>query len=169
MSITPRTLLLGLCLLPALAAAEIRPGLWEFTNQVQSGGQAMPDMQELLAQMQNMPAEQRQMMEQMLRQQGVQMGSTGGVQLCIGEASAKGQDIPLQDPNSGCTHQITERSAELWKFRFTCPNGQGEGETRFASDTAFTTSVKGVYDGRDSTMQSQARWLGEDCGGLPAR
>ncbi|WP_137973964.1 DUF3617 domain-containing protein [Pseudomonas sp. F(2018)] len=164
-----RTLLLGTCLLPALAVAELRPGLWEFTNQVQSGGQAMPDMQELLAQMQNMPAEQRQMMEQMLKQKGVQMGSGGGVQLCLSEASAKGQNIPLQDPNSGCTHEITERSAEVWKFRFTCPNGQGEGETRFASDTAFSTTVKGVYDGRDSTMNSQARWVGEDCGGLPAR
>lgn len=169
MSITLRTLLLGLCLLPALAAAEIRPGLWEFSTQTQSGGESQPGMQEMLAQMQNMPAEQRQMMEQMLKQQGVQLGGGGGVQLCIGEASAKGQNIPLQDPNSGCSHEITERSAELWRFRFTCPNGQGEGETRFASDTAFSTTVKGVYDGRDSTMHSQARWLGEDCGGLPAR
>jgi hypothetical protein len=164
-----RTLLLGTCLLPVLAVAELRPGLWEFTNQVQSGGQAMPDMQELLAQMQKMPAEQRQMMEQMLKQQGVRMGTGGGVQLCISEARAKGQDIPLQDPNSGCSHEITERSAEVWKFRFTCPNGRGEGETHFASDTAFTTTVKGLYDGRESTMNSQARWVADDCGDLPSR
>ena len=163
-----RQMLALLLLLPTLASAELRPGLWEFTNQAQSGGQAMPDMQELLGQMQNMPAEQRQMMEQMLKQQGVQLGS-GGVQLCISEATAKGQNIPLQDPNSGCSHEVTERSAEVWKFRFTCPNGQGEGETRFASDTAFTTTVKGVYDGQESSMNSQARWIAEDCGGLPSR
>ena len=104
-----RQMLALLLLLPTLASAELRPGLWEFTNQAQSGGQAMPDMQELLGQMQNMPAEQRQMMEQMLKQQGVQLGS-GGVQLCISEATAKGQNIPLQDPNSGCSHEVTGAS-----------------------------------------------------------
>lgn len=168
MPITPRTLLLGLCLLPVLATAEIRPGLWEFSNQMQSGGESQPNLQEMLAQMQNLPPEQRQMMEQMLAQKGVRMGGAG-VQLCISPERARGQDIPLQDPDSGCTHEVTERSAELWKFRFTCPNGQGEGETRFSSDSAFSTTVKGVYDGRDSTMHSEARWIGEDCGGLPPR
>ncbi|WP_394560122.1 DUF3617 domain-containing protein [Aquipseudomonas alcaligenes] len=163
-----RTLLPGLCLMPALALAEIRPGLWEFSGEAQSGGQPVPNMQEVLGQLQNLAPEQRQMMEQMLKQKGVKLGSSG-VQLCISPERAKGQDIPLQDPDSGCSHEVTERSAQLWKFRFTCPNGQGEGETRFQSDTAFTTQVKGVYDGRESTMNSQARWIGEDCGGLPPR
>src|SRR5690606_22386152 len=57
----------------------------------------------------------------------------------------------------------------LWKFRFTCPNAQGEGETRFAGDSAFTTTVRGLYDGREGSVESDARWLGEDCGNLPAR
>ncbi|MDD0844810.1 DUF3617 domain-containing protein [Pseudomonas sp. Gutcm_11s] len=163
-----RLLSLALCLLPAIAVAEIRPGLWEFSGQAQRGDQQMPNMQEMLGQLQNLPPEQRQIMEQMLAQKGVKLGSSG-VQLCISPESAKGQNIPLQDPSSGCSHEITERTADLWKFRFTCPNGQGEGETRFQSDTAFTTQVKGVYDGHESTMNSEAHWVGEDCGGLPPR
>lgn len=162
-------LILCLSWLPMLASAEqIRPGLWEFTGNMQSDDQAMPDMQQMLDQLKSMPPEQRQMMEQMMAKQGVKLGGAG-VQLCLSEEQAKARDVPLADPNSGCTHEITERSEDVMKFRFTCPDGQGEGETRFDSDTAFSTQLKGVYSGRQSNMHSQARWLGADCGGLLPR
>lgn len=163
------SLLFCLYLLPVLACAEqIRPGLWEFTGNLQNNGQAMPDMQQMLGQLQNLSPEQRQIMEQMLAKQGVKLGGAG-VQVCLSEAQAKARDIPLQDPESGCTHEITERGADVWKFRFTCPDGQGEGETRFEGETAFSTQVNGVYGGRQSSMHSQARWVSADCGGLPPR
>lgn len=165
-----KSLSLALCLLPALAAAqEIQPGLWEISSSnMQVDGQALPDMQQMLEQMKNLPPEQRQMMEQMLAQQGVELGDQG-VRICMSEAQIKAQDIPLQDPKSGCSHEITERSATLWKFRFSCPDGQGEGETRFVSDKEFTTQVQGTYGGQSSSMQSHARWLAADCGGLQPR
>jgi hypothetical protein len=164
------SLLLGLCLLPlASSATEIQPGLWEISsNNMQVDGQALPGMETMLAQMKNLPPEQRQMMEQMLAQQGVQLGDQG-VRVCMSEAQIKTQQIPLQDPESGCRHEVTERSAELWKFRFSCPDGQGEGETRFVSDREFTTQVQGTYGGRNSSMQSHARWVSADCGGLQPR
>lgn len=162
-------LILSLSWLPMLASAEqIRPGLWEFTSSAQSDGQAMPDMQQLLGQLQSMPSEQRQMMEQMMAKQGVKLGGAG-VQLCLSEEQAKARDVPLADPSSGCTHEITERGEDVVKFRFTCPDGQGEGETHFEGDSAFSTQLKGVYAGRKSEMHSQARWLGADCGGLSPR
>ena len=144
-----KPLFLSLCLLPALASAmDIQPGLWEISsNTMQVGGQAVPGM------------------EQMLAQQGVQLGDKG-VRICLSEAQIKAQQIPLQDPESGCSNEVTERSDELWKFRFSCPNGQGEGETRFVSDKAFTSTVSGTFDGQSSSMQSQARWVAADCGTL---
>lgn len=163
-----RTLLFLLFALPALAFAEPRPGLWEFTSQLQEDGQAMPNMPQMLAQLQSLPAEQRQMMEQMFAQQGVRLGGNG-VQLCLSEERLKNLEISLQAPDSECRHEVTERSAELWKFRIQCPNGEGEGEARFHGDTAFTTTVNGVYDGKPSSMTSQAKWLGADCGDLPSR
>jgi hypothetical protein len=165
-----KSLSLGLCLLPALATAQdIQPGLWEISSSnMQVGGQAVPDMQQMLEQMKNLPPEQRQMMEQMMARQGVQLGDQG-VRICMSEAQIKAQDIPLQDPKSGCSHEITERSAELWKFRFSCPDGQGEGETRFVSDREFTTQVNGTYGGQSSSMQSHARWIAADCGSLQPR
>ncbi|MEO4049140.1 DUF3617 domain-containing protein [Pseudomonas sp. CAU 1711] len=163
-----RALVALLFALPLVASAEPRAGLWEFTSQMESGGQAMPDMQQMLGQLQNLPPEQRQMMEQMLAQQGVKLGGAG-VQLCLSEERLRAGDIPMQDAESGCTQEVTERGAELWKFRFKCPNGEGEGETRFQGDTAFTTTINGVYDGKPSSMHSQAKWLGADCGGLPSQ
>lgn len=160
-------LLLSFCLLPTLACAvELQPGLWEISsNNMQLGGQALPGMQTMLEQLKNLPPEQRQMMEQMMAQQGVQLGDKG-VRICMSEAQIKAQQIPLQDPNSGCRNEVTERSASLWKFRFSCPEGQGEGQTHFVSEREFTTQVNGTFDGQSGSMQSQARWVAADCGGL---
>ncbi|CAN7378018.1 DUF3617 domain-containing protein [Pseudomonas sp. LjRoot71] len=160
-------LLLSFCLLPTLACAvELQPGLWEISsNSMQLGGQALPGMQTMLEQLKNLPPEQRQMMEQMMAQQGVQLGDKG-VRVCMSEAQIKAQQIPLQDPNSGCRNEVTERSASLWKFRFSCPEGQGEGQTHFVSEREFTTQVNGTFDGQSGSMQSQARWVAADCGGL---
>lgn len=156
-----------LCLSPALASAlDILPGVWEVSSHnMQVGGQAMPGMQEMLAQLQNLPPEQRQMMEGMLAKQGVKLGA-GGVQMCLTAEQIEAQEIPLHDPRSGCSNEILERSATLWKFRFNCPDAQGEGETRFLNDKEFTTRVKGTYNGQPSSMESTARWIGADCATL---
>jgi uncharacterized protein YneF (UPF0154 family) len=163
----PLLLSLSLCLLPALASAvDIQPGLWEISsNNMQVGGQAVPGMEVMLEQLKSLPPEQRQMMEQMMAQQGVQLGDKG-VRICMSEAQIKAQQIPLQDPESGCSNEVIERSTEVWKFRFNCPNGQGEGETRFVSDKEFTSQVNGTFDGQSSSMQSHARWVAADCGAL---
>lgn len=165
-----KSLSLALWLMPALATAQdIQPGLWEISSSnMQVGGQALPDMQQMREQLHNLPAEQRQMMEQMMARQGVQLGDQG-VRICMSQAQIEAQDIPLQDPKSGCSHEVTERSAERWKFRFSCPDGQGEGETHFVSDREFTTQVKGSYGGQSSSMESHARWIAADCGGLQPR
>lgn len=154
----------ALCLSPTLASAlDIQPGVWEVSSHnMQVGGQAMPAMEEMLAQLQNLPPEQRQMMENMLAEQGIRLGA-GGVQMCLTAEQIKAQDIPLHDPESGCRNKVLERSATLWKFRFTCPDAQGEGETRFVSDKEFTTQVSGTYNGQPSSMESRARWVGADC------
>lgn len=164
------TLCLSLCLLPSLASAlDIQPGLWEINStHMQADGQQAPGMQQMLEQMNSLPPEQRQMMEQMLAQRGVQLGDKG-VRICISEEQIQAERLPLQDPDSGCTNEITERSAELWKFRFTCPDGQGQGETRFLSDTEFSTQVQGIYNGKSSSMQSHATWVATDCGDLLSR
>ena len=164
------SLLFGLCLVPlASSAMDIQPGLWEISSSnMQVDGQALPGMQQMLEQMKNMPPEQRQMMEQMLAKQGVQLGDKG-VRMCISVAQIAAQELPLQDPKSGCSHEVTERTDTLWKFRFSCPDSQGEGETRFLGDKEFTSQVRATHGGQSSSMESHAHWVGADCGALQPR
>lgn len=153
--------------LPA-QALDILPGLWEFESRgVVAGGMPLPDMQEIRAQMQKLPPERRQAMEDMLTRQGVEMGDKG-VRACLSEEQVKSQALPFQDDRPGCNQEVTERSDQLWKFRFHCPDSQGEGETRFVSDREFTTVVNIVTAGKSGVthMESHARWVGSDCGGL---
>ena len=166
---------LPICLLalPLLATAQpaIQPGLWEITSKnMQLGGQALPSSDVMLQQFKNLPQAQREMMEQAMARQGIQLGDKG-VQYCISQAQIDAQSIPLQDPN--CSQQITSRSDEKWVFNFSCPQGQGQGEAHFLDDKTFTTQVNGQFDSgagrQQGSMESEAHWVSADCGGLKPR
>lgn len=169
----------SLCLASALLftaaaqAAPILPGLWEFTSQdLQVDGQQMPGMQEMLEQLQNLPPEQRQMMEGMLAQQGMQLGGQG-MRICLSQAQVDAEKLPFSD-DPACTQRITERSDTRWTFSFECPDARGQGETRFVSEREFVTRLETEQRAegmpRSTQLESRARWLGEDCGSLrPAR
>ncbi|MBU2014289.1 MAG: DUF3617 domain-containing protein, partial [Gammaproteobacteria bacterium] len=98
--------LLSLTLMPA-HAQQILPGLWEFSSgDIQVDGQQMPGMDAMLAQMENLPADQRRMMEEMLAAQGVKLGGKG-VQICLSKAQVESDQLPFQD-DPACTQEITE-------------------------------------------------------------
>lgn len=154
-------------------AAPIQPGLWEFSSRnVEVDGQEMPGMNEMLEQLQNLPPEQRKMMEDMLAAQGVQLGGQG-VRICLSEAQVNAEALPFND-QPDCTQEITERSERRWKFSFSCPEASGQGETRFISEREFVSVMETSYsvggEQGSSRMESHARWIGEDCGTLkPAK
>ena len=153
--------------------AEMRPGLWEhsFTMKSQSG-EMERTMQRMQEQMANMPPEQRQMIEQMLADQGMQVGPSGqSVRICLSEEQAKRGMVPQQDGN--CSQEIVERRGNTIKFRFTCngiPPSSGEGEVTILSSTAYTgkstvdTTVQGSPE--HMTIASSGKWLSSDCGKL---
>ncbi|MFF7707296.1 DUF3617 family protein [Pseudomonas sp. NPDC007930] len=165
---------LSLLLLAPIAHGQmLQPGLWELTtSNMQVEGQQMPDMQFMLGQLKNLAPEQRAMMEQTLANQGITLGGNG-IRSCLTPEQVKSNDIPLQDPKSGCTQQITERNGNVWKFRFSCPKAQGAGEARFLSDREFTTTVAGTFNASGTTqrgsMNTRAVWLGANCGTVKPR
>ncbi len=175
---TLRPLLAALSL--ALTAVEggaqthtMKPGLWEhsFTMKSQSGKmeQGMAELQKQLA---AKPPEKRKQMEQMMAQSGVAMGSkVNVVKVCITPEDAARMDVPKY--NDQCKQEVTQRSANTLKFRFTCtgqPPTSGEGEVTFTSPTAYTSKsvVNTSVDGKPErmTMDQAGKWLAADCGAV---
>jgi hypothetical protein len=175
MSIATRLLCCPLLLLGATSAfgQSTKPGLWDI--QTRMGGN--PQMDQAMAQMQqqmaSMSPAQRKMMEDMLAQQGVNMGlGKGGglsVKVCITPEMAARQELPNQTEGD-CKSQITSRSANTMKLSFTCSNppSSGEGTYTFRGDTGYdmTMRVNTVQNGKpvNTTMEGTGRWLGADCG-----
>ncbi|WP_417777757.1 DUF3617 domain-containing protein [Stutzerimonas xanthomarina] len=155
--------------LPA-QAAQLLPGLWEFTSEeLVVDGMQMPGMSEMLAQMKELPSEQRKMMESMLAEQGVELGS-GGIRICLSEAQVESRKLPFQD-EPGCTQEVLEQTDSLWRFRFECPDAKGHGETKVINEREVANTIETSYSVGEqqgtSRMQSRGHWVGEDCGPLP--
>ena len=167
--------LLGLALglglaLPVVAQAQmLQPGLWEMTSSnVKVDDQPM-DVQSILGQLQGqMTPQQRAALEK----NGINIGGKG-IRACLTPEQVATNDIPLADPQSGCKQQITDRSANQWKFRFSCPKAQGSGVATFLSDREFNTKVNGTFNAtgipQQGSMDTRAVWLGQDCGTVKPR
>jgi len=108
----------------------------------------------------------------MLTKQGVTLGGKG-VRSCLTPEQVNTNDIPLQDPKSGCTQRITDRTGNVWKFEFSCPKAQGAGQATFLSDREFVTKVNGTFNAsgvqQRGSMDTRAVWLGSDCGSVRPR
>ncbi len=157
--------------LPLVAQAQmLQPGLWELTSSnMKIDDQSLPDLSLILGQLQQqMTPQQRAMLEK----QGVTMGGKG-IRVCLTPDQVKSDTIPLQDPQSGCQQQVTERTGNQWKFRFSCPKAQGDGVAKFISDREFTTNVIGTFNAtgiqQKGSMDTRAVWLGQDCGTVKPR
>ncbi|AIS18892.1 hypothetical protein LT40_16470 [Pseudomonas rhizosphaerae] len=165
-------LLVGLSATGAQAQM-LQPGLWEMTtSNMQVDGKPLPDMQVMLGQLKMLPPEQRAMMEGVLANQGITVGGNG-IRSCLTPEQVKTNDIPLQDPKSGCTQKITERNGNVWKFQFSCPKAQGAGQAQFLSDREFLTTVSGTFNAsgaaQKGSMNTRAVWLGSNCGTVKPR
>jgi len=165
-------LLLGLSS-PLVQAQMLQPGLWELTtSNMQVDGKPLPDMEFMLGQLKNLPPEQRAMMEGVLAKQGITVAGKG-VRSCLTPEQVRTDDIPLQDPQSGCTQRITDRNGKTWKFEFSCPKAQGTGQAQFLSDREFVTTVQGTFNAtgvqQQGSMNTRAVWLGADCGSVKPR
>lgn len=167
--------LLGLALglglaMPVIAQAQmLQPGLWEMTSSnVKVDDQPM-DVQSILGQLQGqMTPQQRAALEK----NGINIGGKG-IRACLTPQQVATNDIPLADPQSGCKQQITDRTGNQWKFRFSCPKAQGTGVATFKSDREFTTVANGTFNAiginQKGSLETRAVWLGQDCGTVKPR
>jgi Protein of unknown function (DUF3617) len=160
----------GLSFPVAAQAQMLQPGLWELTSSnMKVDDQNLPDLQLILGQLQSqMTPQQRAELEK----QGITMGGKG-IRVCLTPEQVKSDSIPLQDPQSGCKQEVTDRTGNQWKFRFSCPKAQGTGVANFLSDREFTTKVNGTFNAtgiqQKGSLDTRAVWMGQDCGTVKPR
>jgi hypothetical protein len=124
--------------------------------------------------MENMPPEQRKMMQDMMAKQGVQMGTGAGggmtVKVCMTQEMVDRNEISSHQ--DGCNHTNSPRMGNTMKFSFVCtkPPSSGEGQVTFTSPEAYnmkmttTTTVQGRPEKME--MQNSGRWLASNCGSV---
>ena len=170
-----RTLSASLILLTSVAGASaqsMKPGLWEITNNVQSGGK---DMTAAMAQMEKqiaaMPPEQRKMMQDMMAKQGVQMGAGGAggmrIKMCLTQEMVDRNAVAPQQQGN-CTHTTSPRVGGTMKYSFQCtqPVSSGQGEVTFTSPEAYSMKMTMTSAQRNMDMQATGKWLGSNCGDI---
>lgn len=173
---------------------DMSPGLWE--NNMTFDGEGMKELQALqseemkaaMAQMKeqfaNMPPEQRQQMEAIMAQSGLeikedgvsfndnelQVSSSGTkVKSCITQAEIDRGELP--DNAEGCQSTIQKISATRFKSTFICTGEEqstGESEVTFHSPKHYsgTGKMTAQFEGkpRVMTFKMEGIWLGSDCG-----
>ena len=156
-------------------AQNIKPGLWEFTTQVSDSGGKMTDpMAQAQKQMDSMHPDQRKMMQDMMANLGVQMGTSAGggmaMKVCMTQEMVERNEV--SNHQGDCTHTNSPRIGNTLKFSFVCTNppSSGEGQVTFTGTEAYTTKMTttATIQGRPkkSDMQNNARWLGNNCGSV---
>jgi hypothetical protein len=160
--------------LPA-GAQTMKPGLWSLSNTMTSSdpqvSQAMAAMQQQMA---NMSPEQRQQMQKMMRQNGVQLdvGAGGALQtkMCMSREMAERKEFPVQQGD--CKQTFTQQSSTRGRIAFSCtkPKVSGEGEVTADSDTSYRAhmKIKSEEQGRNQVvdMDVTGKWLSADCGNI---
>ena len=173
---TALTFLLAGVLAPSLlfaapvAPTKVKPGLWESSTSL---GGADSRLQQAMAMLQNLPPEQRKMMEGMMAKQGVTLGAGGDVQakVCVTRDMAEAHQLPIRQHGT-CTQQISPMVGNTMQFSFRCTNPQasGQGAVTFSSDSAYAGSmtVNSTATGAPETVtvQTAGNWVARDCGAV---
>lgn len=155
----------------AHAAADIRPGLWEFrSTRLNVGG--LPDMSAQMAQLQqqlhNLPPETRRIVQQQMAARGIQMGNDGTVRSCITAEQARQDSIYAGRSDGRCTLTDIEKDDRRVRGRLSCsqPSGTADFETLVDSAEHLTTRLRMRSAQGEMQLDTDARWIAADCGAV---
>jgi hypothetical protein len=141
----------------------IKPGLWEIHHEVE--GQKVPDMAERLK---DMSPEQREQVEAMMKQRGIDP-SGNGTKVCYTREMLDKGDWSNQQ---SCKVDYSSRTSAAWKWHATCPKYgyEGDGEANFPDSKNFIVKSTGVTTtggtAKTQKVTSTGKWLAADCGDI---
>jgi len=179
-----KTIIAGLA---GLAAAQVlansfglKPGLWEtrIVKMVVDGQDKTSMMSDAASKMQaamaNMPPEQRERMEAMMKERGgPSMGGDGTTRICVSPELAS-QEKPFTGKDEHCQPVSMTHAGNRTSYTVNCSfNGDtttGKGEATTAGDLISTkmdmTSKKASGETHQRHIETEMKFLGADCGGV---
>ena len=162
----------ALLLLPTVCFAQglsLKPGLWEHQVQMKSESGTIEIMLESArAQMAAMPAAQRQMMENMMAQQGLKMDFANQTfQNCISEEDASSVKMNFSK-DSGCTQSNIRNEGATTRVSFVCAQTQGEMAFKDGAEYTGNSNTIMTIQGKEELMTAthNGHWVSASCDGI---
>lgn len=174
---------------------DMKAGLWEHTFKIAEADaskkaqqeQMLSAMKEMKKQYENMPAEQRRVIDQMMEQQGIKVTDDGiqsqglhiskdgtVVKVCVTQEQISAGEMPT--PADNCEQKITQTSPKVLKMTYICKGDnpfKGESEIVFQNSTSYTGKGKfttTVANKSETYYADQTgKWLSSDCGNIKPR
>lgn len=148
---------------------DLKPGTWQHSFTMKSeSGQMEQAIEEALRQLEQLPESQRRMVEEMMAQQGIDLGLAGStVEVCISEEDLRQGALPQQE---GCEQTIEQQDENNFLFEFQCagdPPYSGSGtltrvdREHYTGTAEFETRMGGNPE--RITMTQEGRWLRDSC------
>lgn len=166
--------------LPAQAALQMKPGLWETRFKTQAGSPGANAAMDMLREhMANMTPEQRKQMEAALARHGggmtmPNMEADGSVvtRICVTQDMIAKSQLPTQPAQGGCTFKNSPVAGNTLTVTFSCKNPPATGQTRVVmqSDSAYTATMTSTstLEGHTENIKAEGtgKWLSADCGAV---
>lgn len=150
-----------------------KPGLWEHSFTLKSeSGQIEAAIAQAKMMMAAMPAEQRKMVENMMKKQGIDLDlDSYKAKICMTQNQIDENGLPK--PNENCEQTVTEKITNGYKVAYSCktdPPVSGEGQYIITDEEHFNIDVvvNTVLNGKPEVMdiKQSGVWLSADCGSL---
>jgi|SRR5690554_2856918 len=152
--------------------SSMKPGLWEHKIQFTSeSGELEQMMSQLRQQLEALPPEQRGMLENMMKAQGVDFDfQSQTFKTCLSPEKAAEGSLALMKDND-CEETGRSTSGGSTTITFACSGQtQADGTVTFDGDTLYTGQSNATVDlqGRPQKMSvnHQGEWQGNDCGDI---
>lgn len=158
----PMLLSLSLSAPPAVAAEQMRPGLWEIQTESDALRYLPPIPPTQLEQMRRMGIDVPTIQDNRIV-----------TRVCISKEMAQSQQLPMIDKNeTGCEMKNHQQSGGEYSADMVCDNPQMKGKgtvkgkltstERFESTYAFDGTVQGMPV--KHTQSGSGKWMAADCG-----
>lgn len=155
-------------LAPAFASPiPIKPGLWNIQMKMKSDGKETDPQAKLNEAMAKLPADQRKMMAEMMKKQGIAAGTSGkGFDVCYTKEMLDDASSLSRDPEGKCETSITSQSNEKILMDFKCKDGvTGKGEWKLDGKDKYKGHVAMTQkDGKQTELDQEGKFLKADCG-----